>query len=130
MALRIPAIYSQIFNMLQPKSKSFPRYIQKGYEYASGKKMNIQQISCLKKLSAIDDSVLILDDILDDSKLRNGKKCLHTVIGIGNAIVKAELLKSTAIKALKQQMSISNTPLQYQNDIFMLIHQHLEDIYR
>ncbi len=68
---------------LQPNKKSFKSYIEFGYRYSSSKELinNDLILQKINKIQRIDDSILILDDIKDKSKYRNGKKCLYIKIG-------------------------------------------------
>jgi len=94
--------------MLQPNRKSFPGYIKRGYEYASKRILEDEKvIDLLNKISSIDDSVVILDDIFDESETRNGKPCLYKDIGIQGAIIKAELLKTKTLEYFFELMAFS-----------------------
>ena len=85
---------------LQPLKKSFGNYIKVGYEFAKRKKMNNKQWGLLKRVSLIDNYVLILDDIIDESFLRNGKPCLYRKIGIPSALIIAEEYRNNATNSL------------------------------
>lgn len=93
---------------LQPIKKSFENYIRLGYEY-NNKSIGKKQLNILEKILIIDDAVLIMDDIFDESKLRNGKPCLYRKVGIQGAILTAQILKSKSIEVLIELMNISKT---------------------
>lgn len=72
-----------------------------GYEYASDDlKIKNDCLPFLSNISLVDDGVLILDDIYDQSEIRNGKPCLYKEIGLQSALIEAELLKLKAEKNL------------------------------
>ncbi|NCO18279.1 hypothetical protein AUJ61_01285 [Candidatus Pacearchaeota archaeon CG1_02_30_18] len=87
--------------MLQPKKKSFGYYIYLGYLFSSKKDPSINQVKLMMNLSQIDDSILIIDDLLDKSKKRNGKKCLYLKIGIKEAKIEAKKIEKKAKDNLK-----------------------------
>lgn len=114
---------------LQPTRKSFENYIRLGFEYASGKSLNKNSLLSLKKISLIDDAVLIIDDILDNSKTRNGKPCLYLQEGIQSAIVQAELSKVRAIENLIKVMQINKTNDSFQKAVLEKIFEFFKNIY-
>ena len=114
---------------LQPSNKSFENYIKLGYEFNSIKKITAEQNKLLKQISKIDDSILILDDIIDKSELRNGKPCLYKQEGLQEAIVQSEILKSEAISSLIKLMKISKTNQKNQLEILDKINKFFKSIY-
>jgi len=115
-------------NKLQPTTKSFENYIRLGYEH-NFQKMNSTQLVLLKDISFIDNSVLILDDIFDQSKTRNGKPCLYFKEGIQKAILTAELLKSKSIDSLTKLMEVSKTSKENQIQIFKKLNDFFKNVY-
>ncbi len=113
---------------LQASKTSFENYILIAYEY-NFKKMNSQQLSLLHKISAIDDSILILDDILDESKTRNGKPCLYIKEGLQKAIISAELLRIEAFNSITKLSLISKTTKDNQIKIFQKLNDFFKNIY-
>lgn len=113
---------------LQPIKKSFESYIKLGYEY-NNKYMSRKQLSILKEISSIDDAVLIMDDIFDKSKYRNGKICLYRKIGIQGAILNAEILKAKAIEALIELMKVSKISNENKIKILEKINEFFKNIY-
>ena len=114
---------------LQPSNKSFENYIKLGYEFNSIKKITAEQNKLLKQISKIDDSILILDDIIDKSELRNGKPCLYKQEGLQEAIVQSEILRSEAISSLIKLMKISKTNQKNQLEILDKINKFFKSIY-
>lgn len=112
----------------QPKFKSFENYIKLGFEF-NNKEMTLEQKNILNKISKLDTSVLILDDILDKSEQRNNKPCLYKKIGKNKAIVQAKIFEKEAINYLIKLMEISNTNLQNKFKILVKINKFLENIY-
>jgi geranylgeranyl pyrophosphate synthase len=86
----------------QPKNTSFEFYIQIGYEYASGKKLENKALKILEKISDIDTSIIKIDDILDGEEYRNGKKCIHLIDGIEKTIINAKLDEINGVQALTE----------------------------
>ncbi len=89
-------------NKYQPKNKSFEFYIQIGYEYASGKKLENKALKILEKISDIDTSIIKIDDILDGEEYRNGKKCIYLIDGIEKTIINAKLDEINGVQALTE----------------------------
>ncbi len=114
---------------LQPSARSFDSYVIIGIEYVLKRKLNKREILLIRKLRLIDDSVLILDDILDGSKTRNGKPCLYLSKGIPLSIIHAELNKSKALLSLQSIMSIFKTKPDYQKQVYETMHAFLNSIY-
>ena len=114
---------------LQPLNKSFENYIKLGYEYNLIKKITPKQGKLLKEISKIDDSILILDDIIDESKLRNAKPCLYIQEGLQKAIISSEILKSDSINSLIELMKISKTNQKNQLKILKKINEFFKNIY-
>jgi geranylgeranyl pyrophosphate synthase len=112
---------------LQPLKKSFPYYIQLGMEYVS-KDLSEKQKKLLSSIK-IDDSILIIDDILDNSKIRNNNSCLYVKKGIFNAIIYSELLKIKSIKKLINFAEMSGTSLKNIILIYEKLFCFLQDIY-
>lgn len=84
----------------QPKNKSFERYIQIGYEFASGKSLSKKEMSLLQKISDIDTSIIKIDDILDNEQYRNNEKCVYLIDGIEKTIINARLDEINGVQAL------------------------------
>jgi geranylgeranyl pyrophosphate synthase len=101
---------------LQPENKTFGFYVRYGY-LLTGNKPNESQEILFRKISIIDDSILILDDIKDKSLLRNGKPCLYKKIGMKLATLTAEKDKQRAEHYLKKLMNSTRTETAYQNKI-------------
>ena len=114
---------------LQPTRKSFENYIRLGFEYASRKSFDKNSLLALKKISLIDDAVLIVDDIIDNSKTRNGKPCMYLQEGIQSAIIQAELNKVQAIENLIKVMKISKTKDSFQKIVLEKIFEFFKNIY-
>lgn len=114
---------------LQSKFKSFDYYIYIGFRFATKKNLNIEEKKLLKKVSFIDDSILIIDDIIDKSKLRNGKPCLYLQIGEKKAILESKLLEIEARKNLLNLASILRTKEEFKIQIIKKFDDFLRDIY-
>jgi geranylgeranyl pyrophosphate synthase len=114
---------------LQPNRKSLGNYIRLGFEYASGKNFGKNSLSALEKINLIDDAVLIIDDILDNSKIRNGKPCLYIQEGIQSAIIKAELNNVKAVENLIKVMKINRTKDSFQKKVLEKFFELLKNIY-
>lgn len=114
---------------LQLTRKSFENYVRLGFEYGSGKSIDKKSLLDLKKISLIDDAVLIVDDILDNSKTRNGKSCLYLQKGLQGAIVQAELSKVEAIQSLTKVMQINKTKDSFQKLVLEKIFDFFKNIY-
>jgi geranylgeranyl pyrophosphate synthase len=84
----------------QPKNKSFERYIQIGYEFASGKSLSQKEMSLLQKISDIDTSIIKIDDMLDNEQYRNNEKCVYLIDGIEKTIINARLDEINGVQAL------------------------------
>ena len=65
---------------MQPYDKSLSYYISRGYYFASGNELKLD-------LSSFDTGVVIIDDILDKSSIRNGKPALHEEKGLEFALL-------------------------------------------
>ncbi len=65
---------------MQPHHTSLAHYISEGYRLATGKDLP-------NKLAEFDTGILLLDDIIDDSKERNGKQCEYLTQGLGETII-------------------------------------------
>ncbi len=84
----------------QPKNKSFERYIQIGYEFASGKELSQAEMALLEKISDIDTSIIKIDDILDHEERRNDHACIYLIDGIDKTIINARLDEINGVQAL------------------------------
>ncbi|NTV55211.1 MAG: polyprenyl synthetase family protein [Candidatus Moranbacteria bacterium] len=84
----------------QPKDKSFERYIQIGYEFASGKELSQAEMALLEKISDIDTSIIKIDDILDHEERRNDHACIYLIDGIDKTIINARLDEINGVQAL------------------------------
>ncbi len=84
----------------QPKNKSFERYIQIGYEFASGKRLSEAEMALLEKISDIDTSIIKIDDILDHEERRNDHTCIYLIDGIDKTIINARLDEINGVQAL------------------------------
>lgn len=76
-----------------------------------------------KNLELLKSSILIVDDILDKSFMRNGIKCLYREIGVEPAILIAEILKSQAV------LKISKAVAQISPGYLSRVIELLEDTY-
>ncbi len=88
---------------LQPRKKSLGNYIKLGYEI-SEKTLNKNNLELINKISLVDEYILIIDDILDKSLIRNGKPCLYIERGIKEAKRIAEDYKQQSFIALNKIM--------------------------
>lgn len=113
---------------LQPTKKAFENYLKLGYEYASKKKASKNIIPIIRKISLIDNGVLIIDDILDNSKLRNGKPCLYLKEGKSKALAKAEEYKAEAVKSINKLMELVKTKDSYHKLVHKKISQFFKNI--
>jgi len=76
--------------------------------YQSLKKERENSIDAMAALELLDSSLLIVDDIVDDAPRRKGKEAVHKSWGVGNAIILANMLKSTSLLALLRSAEINN----------------------
>jgi len=112
---------------LQPKNKSFGFYVEYGFILAGGNP-SVKQEKLFAKLSLIDDSVLILDDIFDNSISRNGKPCLHRTHGIQHASITAQKYQSQAYDCLYDLMLESKTGEPFQIKILKKFSEFIDQI--
>ena len=90
----------------QPNKKSFEYYIEIGFEFASGKKLNKKELKILKKISDIDTSIIKIDDILDHEEYRNNEKCIYLTEGIEKTIIHARLEEVNGVQALTKLIEL------------------------
>jgi len=69
--------------------------------------LNLENVPVLNKherlnIDGFDVGVLILDDIKDQSKIRNGQPCYYIIHGVDTAMSEAERLKKKAFNALSE----------------------------
>lgn len=114
---------------LQPTRRSFENYLRLGYEYSSGKRLKNNELKILKKVQEIDEAVLIIDDILDSSKLRNGNPCLYLRKGIPQAIVQAELHKLNSIESIAKLMNLLKTQEHYKRQVQERLNEFFKSVY-
>jgi geranylgeranyl pyrophosphate synthase len=67
-----------------------------------------QSIDAMTAIELLDSSLLIVDDIVDNSEMRMGKKSIHKSIGIENAIMLANIFKSLSVIALTRSAKNNN----------------------
>ncbi|MCA9497461.1 MAG: polyprenyl synthetase family protein, partial [Nanoarchaeota archaeon] len=91
--------------------------------------LNPFQIELINRLSSIDDAILIIDDILDDSQIRNGKPCYYKEHGIKNSIITAEILKYETIETLILLAKNSNTSQENIIKILEKFNSFLKNVY-
>jgi len=114
---------------LQPKKKSLSYYIRLWYEYASSMEFTEKEIEILNHIDLLDDAILIVDDIFDNSKLRNWKPCLYIEEWIQKALISAELCKVQAIEKVSELMNVVGTETDFQNKVYQKIFSFLQSIY-
>lgn len=102
---------------LQPSSKSFENYIKLAFTYSS---INLtqDQLDLIEKLSIIDDSILMIDDILDDSQIRNGKPCYYKHHGIKKSIIDSQILYCEANEVILDLTKEFNTK---ENNVIIIL---------
>lgn len=83
---------------MQPKDKSLSHYISRGYHFASGKQLNLD-------MSSFDTGIIIIDDILDKSKSRNGNPTLHEEKGLESALLEGLKQIANVQKQFGQRIS-------------------------
>jgi len=115
---------------MHPQERSFARYIRLGMSYASNVEPSTSVLTLLSHVNTIDDAILIVDDILDESKVRNGKPCLYLQEGIPKALVTAELLKASADEALEKIMVNIKTSSRFKATVHYTMFRLLQDIYK
>lgn len=116
---------------LQPKKKSFSYYIQQWYEYALWEVCSNQSFyEILQKLNVIDDSILIIDDILDKSEKRNWNPSLYKEVWIEKAIITSQLLYSQSTSYLLELCKVCKTSPTNQLNIIKKFNQLLYQIYQ
>lgn len=64
-------------------------------------------LDAMAAIELLDSSLLIVDDIVDDAPRRMERDTLHKASGLGNAIIIANILKSTSILAIAQSAKIN-----------------------
>ncbi len=115
---------------MQPKNKSFTWYVEHGYYYSGGNKETLEKHKkILQEIQYIDDSILILDDIIDKSQKRNKDLCLYRKIGIGNTIIESKILQTKAIEGMFTLMKKLWTKEENQIKIIQAINNLIKDIY-
>ncbi len=115
--------------MLQPNMKSCWYYLAQWYIFWSWKQLDEFSINLLQTINLFDDSILLVDDIIDESKTRNNNPCLYIQIGIPWTIIQSELLKKQATNALIELMAHLNTNWDNQLQVFRLLHEYFWNIY-
>ncbi|MDZ4256629.1 MAG: polyprenyl synthetase family protein, partial [archaeon] len=116
---------------LQKFEKSFAVYVKAGYEFATAKKFPSNHEKLLREISnGLDDSVMMLDDIIDASKTRNGKACIYVQEGIPFTIIKAEKLRFESIRKMTKISNLLKTKDSFKIELFQAIHGYLFDLYR
>ena len=116
-------------NSLQPKERSFGYYIRLAYEYFSNKKMDKKQLILLSKASNVDDSVLLMDDILDNSSKRNGKLTYHRRYGIPRTIIDAQINYAESSLIFFELMKLCKIKLKFRELIVKMILLNTRDVY-
>lgn len=116
-----------IMHSLQPKRKSFGFYVRYDYVLSGGKPSSKHDV-LFNKISLIDDSVLIMDDIFDNSVLRNGKPCVHRQHGVQYASVIAQKYQTQAHNYLVALMILSNTKPNFQLRILKKFTEFIEQV--
>lgn len=114
---------------LQPNKKSFEYYAYLGYRFANKKNLTPSEKKLFRNLSAIDDSILIIDDIMDKSKLRNGRPCLYLQLGEEKAIIRSKLLEIEARENLLNLAASLKTKEGFKVKIIRKFDAFLKDIY-
>lgn len=113
---------------LQPLERAFELYVKLGLQ-RNFAEITSPQVQLLKGLSKIDDALLIVDDIFDESETRNGKPCLYKQEGVQKAIVTAELLKTQAYDTLFELMKECSTSKENQLKIMVLMNDFFRAMY-
>ena len=72
-------------------------------------------------------STFVTDDIFDNSKKRGGRKTIHNVYGINNAIITAELLQTISLNTIYSEIMKNSFP--HSKIVFSLFNEFLEDVY-
>lgn len=114
---------------LQPTRKSYGNYIKIGYEFANHKKVDSKLQELFDKITIIDDSVLIIDDILDQSEFRNGKLCFYKIYGLQNAIITAKLQESESINVIIYLAKVLKTKEHYVLKVLETFNEFLYNVY-
>lgn len=114
--------------MLQPLKKSFRKYVQLGLE-SSGTIITDREKTALKKLGEIDDAILILDDIIDQSLLRNGLPTLYREKGLGEAVLESQMIRCNATDALHELMRLLDTESTHRVRASELFNAFQKDLY-
>lgn len=114
---------------LQANNKSFAHYIDIGLKISKKEELTPEKKLFLKKTSLIDDSILIIDDIIDKSKFRNSRPCLYRRIGEEGAIIKSKLLEIESRKNLSELASSLKTKDEFKVKIIKKFDNFLKDIY-
>jgi geranylgeranyl pyrophosphate synthase len=114
---------------IHPFGKSLPNYIRIGYEYAARRPLPDDLLTRLHDVSLLDTSVLVIDDILDSSRERAGRPCLHRERGVNTAIVEAMLMSSRSITALGDVAEGLGTAPEHLLRIHQLANAYTEDMY-
>lgn len=86
-------------------------------------------LEILNNVSLLDNAILIVDDIFDNSKLRNWSPCLYIEKWIQNALIQAELFKVEAIKQLEELMNKTKTQVVFQNEVYKKVFLFLKSVY-
>lgn len=114
---------------LQPVKKSFGNYVKIGYEFAAHTTIPPKYANLFNKVSVIDDSVLIIDDILDQSSCRNGKSCLYKKSGLESALITAKLQEFKSFNALVALMNVLKTSPSYRLRLEETFNEFLYQVY-
>lgn len=117
-------------NTYQPKEKSFELYIEKGCEYASGKKLSGKELQLLEKVSDIDTSIIKIDDVLDNEETRNDSKTIHLIDGIEKTIINAKLDEISGVESLTKLIDFRKVFPRFSYEILKVFNnKYMKNIY-
>ncbi|GHH32307.1 polyprenyl synthetase family protein [Lentzea cavernae] len=116
-------------DLLHPYDKSLARYVRIGYLFAAGETLPAEADDEVSAVSQSDTSMLVIDDILDDSASRAGKPALHVSQGIKAAIVEAMLLHAAAVDGIRRAAERLGTPDWARARIYLRFNDYLSEMY-
>jgi geranylgeranyl pyrophosphate synthase len=118
-----------VTDLIHPYEKSLPHYVRIGYLFATGERFPFAVDTVLAGLSELDTSVLVVDDILDDSLTRAGRPALHRSAGVKSAIVESMLQLARAVDSMRDTATALGTPAATQARIYLLLNKFVTEMY-
>jgi geranylgeranyl pyrophosphate synthase len=104
-------------------------YIHQGYRHATGHPMPPDARTLVEQAAGLDTSMLIIDDLLDESRERAGRPCHFRIVGTKQAIVDAAIVRAQAIDSLSLVMHALATPVPQRLGVMERVHRLEHSLY-